>query len=433
MQDKTTPVVEAYLKNMSHLGQYLGNGARFYMDASNHREYATPPDNEIAGTVANEIAGERIMYDALSASTDSFGGAKSLGDFYLNKRVLAEDGKSWGYHENYLAPKEKVQICEESLTLLGLHAATRNILFGGGFLAENGDYYLSQKSHDIETDYNDSTTRDKPVINLRKEHLSDAEKWVRVHLTSGDPNMSPWATWVKIGSTSIVLRLMENDEQLGSVRFKDELSQIMRQVEHDYKAKNFFALENGDSVTAAGVQLFLIDAAKQLPDGALRREEEAILVEWERAALDYRQNWRLLRDRADWAARLIILEQGNIRRNWDWSDRRMHNLSRDYDDMAPGSLGNRLRQGVWAKWMPDEALIKERMADPPLTTRSKLIGEFIQTACRYGLGQTAKASWTTIEHGHKVDLKDPYDHQNPAAEKLISSIAERHADNKAAV
>src|SRR5690606_5566708 len=110
-----------------HMPPYLfgknkmySNGGKFYVDLGNHPETATCEDDSFLGTLANEIAGEEILREALdewvrhSSSRDDV-----VYGYKLNKRVIDDAGRSWGYHENYLASSDQIEINEKHLALLG--------------------------------------------------------------------------------------------------------------------------------------------------------------------------------------------------------------------------------------------------------------------------------------------------------------------------
>ncbi|GIR35060.1 MAG: hypothetical protein CM15mP49_04450 [Actinomycetota bacterium] len=55
------------------------------------------------------------------------------------------------------------------------------------------------------------TTLKRPIINTRDEPHADATKYRRLHVICGDANMSEVATFLKVGSTSILLAMIEDD------------------------------------------------------------------------------------------------------------------------------------------------------------------------------------------------------------------------------
>ena len=54
------------------------------------------------------------------------------------------------------------------------------------------------------------TTLKRPIINTRDEPHADAERYRRLHVIIGDANISQVATFVKLGSTALLLAVLED-------------------------------------------------------------------------------------------------------------------------------------------------------------------------------------------------------------------------------
>lgn len=397
---------------------YLGNGARWYDDVHDHREYATPEENSFRSTVAHERVGS-IMTRTVLDMHEQTTGRKT----FLNKRVIDEEGQTWGYHENYCVHADQVAITAESLALLGLHLATRNIFFGAGSLDTDGHFWIAQKARDIDDSANASTTRNKPVINLRKEKLAGAE-FNRVHVTSGDPNVSPWAIFVRPGSTSLVLRLIEDGETLDDMRLTVPLHAAMQAVAFDPTMS--LPLENGRAVRAEDIQGRFIDAASDLSKRYLLPEEELLaLEEWKHAHADYLQDPRLLKNRSDWVLKKLLLENAHDKKHIDWKSDKMRALEVSYDLVSntTETIASRFRDRYWSAWEPSNAEIAARMGngDAPSTTRANARGKFIKA-----FWQDRKhvvSDWQKVRYDRKdIPLPNPAD---PYSDKIEALIAQK--------
>jgi proteasome accessory factor A len=404
--------------DLSRVRGYCSNGSRLYSDIGEHPEYATPEDASLMGTVANEIAGERILYHILNSAKDK----KELHNFVLNKRVVDEykSGRSWGYHENYLAPADALEISARDLALLGTHLATRNVLVGAGGLRRNGDgnsqYFLAQKATDVTTDFRDATTSNKPVVNLRQEPHADSDIWRRVHVTSGDPNMSPWASFMKLGTTSLVLRLIENGDRLEKFRVHS-LASLAQHVASDLTLRQTVRLVNGTTIRPLEIQVALHDAARALAEDIdLPDEEKLVLVEWQRALDDAKSDPRLLQDRSDWVAKKIMLDGYADRHGLHDNDPGLFKKDRQWDNIGPLGIGIKLRKTRWADWMPSDALIADRMFTPPDNTRAAVRGKFIKHFEKSS-GITVDWRWLRINN-HSIDLSNPYSTTNTLVSRL---------------
>lgn len=427
LESEILPFVREYLYDVPYIGDtsnasvFLGNGSRLYPDVGNHREYATQEDDSYLGTTANEIVGENIMYDIMQRASEKYP------VYGLHKQVADEDGNTWGYHENYGVDATKLQVNTKQLALHGVHLATRNIFFGGGMLMSDGSFVISQKVAGIVEDFNNSPTRTKALVNLRNRTYADDKRFGRVHVTSADPNMSPWATRMKLGTTSLVLRMIENGEQLEHIRAKGSLLAVAEEVSRDLSLTQKFTLKSGAVMTALDIQEYLCNAVKQRSDSLVRNWEDAWTIEeWERACADARQNPALLENRTDWMIRKKILDRYQQTTGYDWDSAEMRMKDRDFCRISPFSSGIQLRDRLWSEWMPDPALIKSRHFDAPTTTRAQVRGDFIKT---FGSLQgkqkqhNARVFWANVQLGYEAEIKltDPYAAAHPEVTRMIES------------
>jgi proteasome accessory factor A len=424
------PLVQEYLADVPHVGTrsraFLGNAALLYCDVGEHWEYATPEDDSFLGTVANEIASERIMRRVLSQVVGEGEHAYHLSKYNLNRRVIGDSGSTWGYHESYNVPANLVSINEYSLALLGVHLATRGIFTGAGFLHPNGKFFLAQKATDITESFRDATTRNKPVVNLRNEPLADTSRWRRVHVTSGDPNMSPWATRMKLGTTSLVLRLIEHGMKPEGLQFTQALHSIMQGVAQDLAIRRQYKLKSGDLTTAAEVQHQLMTLSKRLAKEVTLPEEELwVLEEWEKACADIMQDPRLLADRADWVPKRAMLERYRERHGLAWTSNKLREKDRKWDNIGPHGIGMKMREGRWSKWMPPEELISERESRPAETTRAHLRGKFVAAFSGH---PDAKTDWEYVAFKDKTYMvRDPTATHDERVETLIKQRGKKAA------
>lgn len=392
----------------------LTNGGRLYIDVGAHPEYATPEDDTHMGTVANEFAGENIMFDALSK-------AKNRGlmkNFLLNKRVVDDGYNTWGYHMSLCADAERLNISSKSLMPLGMHLATINVFAGAGAIvptARNGTMYtVAQKSLTLNRDFGlNSHHESNPLVSLRQEALADNGRYERIHITSLDANMSPWATWMKLGTTSIVLHMLESGYLKDTTYFENDMHEVASMVACDTTLKKSFKMEDGTACTAIDIQTQLMHRAKYYAkDEGLNDEELHILSEWERALSDLRANPELLQDRVDWIAKRAVLRRYIARHALSFASDIVREKDRQWSYIGPLSIGGRLRETLWSKWMPPQEHIDYAYRNPPKTTRAVARAALIR---KYALSidHTFVSNWdlaqTTSQKGRtKYIFNDPY-------------------------
>jgi len=424
------PHVAAYLQNVPHIGTsnncFIGNASRLYADVGHARESTTPEATSHEDTTASEIAGEDMMYDIVTTPADIDGELAQLDDFRLNKRVVSDSfvhGRliTYGYHESYNVPSN-VLISENGLALLGIHLATRNVFAGAGFLDADGRFWSSQKGVDMHDDYSTATSGQKPVVNLRDEkHSNDNSS--RVHVTSGDPHMDPWATQMQLGTTQLVLDMIANGTKAAEIDFKPAshergLALFMRTLAADATGNSeLFAL-------ALNAQGQLMKLAKNMN---LNKDQQWVIEEWERVLGELGENPHLARDRVEWVLRRERLEHIKEKHGVSWSSAVMLNADHRWDRIGPGSIGQRLRQDerAWAPYMPPESLIEARRPSGrgPDTTRAGLRSNFIHAMHSYNSQGSSVVSvdWSVLKYRNITITLKPSETYNPRLDKLIKT------------
>ena len=120
------------------------------------------------------------------------------------------------------------------------HFVTRQVFCGAGKVGcelpgrapDDVAYQLSQRADFFEEEIGLETTLKRPIVNTRDEPHCDPQKYRRLHVIVGDANMSEVATYLKVGTTAIVLAMIEDDE-LGDDWLLGNPVAAIRQVSHD--------------------------------------------------------------------------------------------------------------------------------------------------------------------------------------------------------
>ena len=98
-----------------------------------------------------------------------------------------------------------------------------------------------------------ATTRSRPIINTRDEPHADAERYRRLHVIVGDSNMSEWTTFMKVGITDLVLRMVEGNTVMRDLTLENPIRAI-REISHDTSCTRKVKLANGRELSALEVQ-----------------------------------------------------------------------------------------------------------------------------------------------------------------------------------
>src|SRR5437762_546604 len=369
----------------------LSNGARFYNDHA-HPEYSTPECTTLQQIVAQDKAGERIVAECARRRNQKLPAGFEV-RLYKNNTDFA--GHSYGCHDNYLMRRDIAwdRIVAGMLPFL----ITRQIFGGAGKMGieiesaqgEPGVYQVSQRADFFSVVVSIDTMNRRPLINTRDEPHVDASRYRRFHVILGDSNMSEWATAMKIGTTSLVLDLIERGEapQLEIAQPVDANRSISRDQTYDWVIE----LKDGRKISAIDVQRIYLRAASKIdpPSVAAATEGVAgnypndedrqwILREWENVLNDLERDVVLTRDRVDWAAKKFLLNALQEEEKLSWNDPWLQSIDLEYHnvDLERGLYYELVRQGA-ARRVVSEEDIKTSTFSPPETTRAFFRGRAV--------------------------------------------------------
>src|ERR671917_40469 len=262
---------------------FLRNGARLYLDVGSHPEYATPECDSVNDLVVHDRAGERILEGLLVDAEQRLHDEGIAGDIYLFKNNTDSAGNSYGCHEDYLVSRagEFSRLADVLIPFL----VTRQIVVGAGKVTQTPrgtSYSVSQRAEHIWEGVSSATTRSRPIINTRDEPHADAEKYRRLHVIVGDSNMNEWASYLKIGSTALVLRMAEEGVQIRDMTLENPIRAI-REISHDTSCRRRVRLANGRELSALDMQKEYLDKALRWVDHRDDPVLKEIAVMWEHA------------------------------------------------------------------------------------------------------------------------------------------------------
>ena len=121
------------------------------------------------------------------------------------------------------------------------HFVTRQVFTGAGKMGSESPYrdrdhvgfQLTQRADFFEEEVGLETTLKRPIINTRDEPHADPERYRRLHVIVGDANLSETATYLKMGTTALVLSLIENSAIGDDLSLADPVA-AMHAVSHDH-------------------------------------------------------------------------------------------------------------------------------------------------------------------------------------------------------
>ncbi|MDT7538364.1 MAG: proteasome accessory factor, partial [Actinomycetota bacterium] len=362
---------------------FLKNGARLYLDVGSHPEYATPECDNVIDLVTHDKAGERTLEGLLMDAERRLREEGIAGDIYLFKNNTDSAGNSYGCHENYLVGRhgEFSRLADVLIPFL----VTRQIICGAGKVLQTprgAVYCVSQRAEHIWEGVSSATTRSRPIINTRDEPHADAERFRRLHVIVGDSNMNEVTTLLKVGTTDLVLRMIEAGVIMRDLTLENPIRAI-REVSHDLTGRRKIKLANGREASALEIQREYFDKATDFID---RRGGDTtvkrVLDLWDRTLTAIDTGDLSLVDREiDWVTKYQLIERYRARDDLPLSSPRVAQLDLAYHDVNRnrGLYYLLERNGAVERATTDLAVFEAKSV-PPQTTRAKLRGEFIKRA-----------------------------------------------------
>jgi proteasome accessory factor PafA2 len=351
----------------------LPNGARFYNDHT-HPEYSTPECRALKDLLAQDRAGERIVQRAADRRNKSLGGEHVR----LYKNNTDFHGHSYGCHDNYLVPRA-IPFHRLAAGLLPF-LVSRQVIAGAGKVGIEaqesgvvpGRYQVSQRADFMETDMSVDTMHNRPLLNTRDEPHADPKKFRRLHLIVGDANMCEYATALKIGTTQLVLDLIER----GAAPPLDLEQPVaaVKQLSRDIDLKAAVRRQNGCAISALEIQEQYYQAAERTLAG-MDEDSDWILKEWGETLRLLAQDRHRLIGKLDWVTKLWLLETFMREERIGWDDPWLASLDLEYHNVNPERglfLGLEAEGKAWR--MTAEADIERALSAGPSDTRGGLRG-----------------------------------------------------------
>jgi proteasome accessory factor PafA2 len=369
------PEIETHLVNA-----VLTNGARYYVDHA-HPEYSTPECSDPMQIVRYDKAGERILARSMEASRRLLPAGQEI---VVYKNNSDGKGNSYGCHENYLVDRA-VPFAVLVRNLIPWFV-TRQVFTGAGKVgSENGadpcDYQISQRSDFFEEEVGLETTLKRPIVNTRDEPHADPQKYRRLHVIVGDANLCEVATFLKVGTTAIVLAMIEDGFIDKDLSISSPIAAI-RAVSHDPTCGATVDVAELGRCTAVELQWEFLRLGRKYADetglvAACGTEElgTQVLDRWEAVLGALESDPSSLDGQLDWVTKLELLRAYVERDGLEWRDPKLELLSVQYHDVRPNrSLYEKLVRAGKVERLCAEDSVYAAMADPPESTRAYFRG-----------------------------------------------------------
>ncbi len=375
-EDIFAPEVETHLVNA-----VLTNGARYYVDHA-HPEISTPECRTALEVVRYDRAAEEIVRRSMEAARSHLSDGAEI---VVYKNNSDGKGNSYGCHENYLLSRDTP--FGRIVSQITPHFVTRQIFCGAGKVGSElsgtspGDvpFQISQRADFFEEEVGLETTLKRPIVNTRDEPHCDAQQYRRLHVIVGDANMSEVATFLKVGTTAIVLAMIEDDVLGVDLALAHPVAAI-RQISHDPTLQRTVQLRGGARATALELQWRLLEAAQKYErsHGLACVDEQVgadVLARWEAVLSGLETDRQRVAGWVDWVAKERLVEAYASRHGLQPGDVRLKALDLQYHDMRPDRC---LAARVGLEPLVGHSDVASAVTEPPTTTRAYFRGRCLQ-------------------------------------------------------
>jgi proteasome accessory factor A len=371
------PEVETHLVNA-----VLTNGARYYVDHA-HPELSTPECADPRSVVVYDRAAERILERSMAAAMAILPEGQEI---VVYKNNSDRKGNSYGCHENYLMDRQVP--FSKIVSHVMPHFITRQIFTGAGKVGTEAagltsadvPFQLTQRADFFEEEVGLETTLKRPIVNTRDEPHADAQKYRRLHVIVGDANLSEVATFLKVGTTALVLSMIE-DDWLTRDLLPARPVQALRQVSYDVALARPIELADGSTITALDAQWELHRRARKFADerglDTVGGEEvgEEVLRRWEAVLHALETDPGLVADQVDWVAKHRVIDGYRERHDLRWDDARLAAMCLQYHDLRPTKS---LAARVGLERIVEDDEVERAITEPPPDTRAYFRGRCLQ-------------------------------------------------------
>ena len=154
----------------------------------------------------------------------------------------------------------------------------------------------------------------------------------------GDANLSEISTYLKVGTTALVLAMIEDKFLTVDLSVEEPVSSL-RAVSHDASLKHLLTLRSGRTLTAVQLQMEYLEQARKYVEDRFGDNVDAqtadVLDRWESVLTRLEQDPMLCATELDWVAKLRLLEGYRSRDGLGWGSSRLQLVDLQYSDVRP--------------------------------------------------------------------------------------------------
>lgn len=407
-------------------GGFLFNGGRAYIDMG-HLELCTAECLSLQDLIRHDRANDLLLNEGLAALnyTNRAGFVRNNIDHY--------SGATFGCHENYLV-RRTAPLSERNVQSLLAFLTVRVLMCGAGKVGMSpgieirggGDpapevfpFQISQRADYIQNELFEWVQFNRAIINTRDEPLADARKFRRLHLLHGDTSVLPTTLALKIGTTALVLDLLEAD-QLPPLALADSVS-TFRDLSRRPDGPWQVTLAGGETLDALEL-LSQYQAAAQREFGGRDAETDGVLEDWAQTLAGLSQSPESLVGRVDWITKRWLFSQFLEAEGLSWNSPWLRSQDLEFHHVDP------LRNLAWSladtnsRWEPTDTQVQSAKSVPPADTRAAIRSRVMRQLASEGRG--CFVDWEIVDtHGvNPLMLLNPFDCDPTAADQWLQEV-----------
>ncbi len=406
-----------YLPGHRSSGIFQANGGRFYIDCGLHPEQCTPECSSPSELVRYVLAGERVL---ARAAAELEAAHREVDELHLTKCNVdySGTGSTWACHESYLHTSHPGSLPTQLIP----HLVSRIVYTGaGGFgaFSHGGGFTVSPRVVHLVNHISGDSTSNRGIFHTKNEPLCDSGHH-RLHLLCGESLCSEAATYLKVGTTALVLAMAEAGLKPGNDVCLHGPLEAMRRFARDETCTVKARAANGHHLSAIEIQRHYLEFAE-------RHADRDFMPPW---TGDVTARWRAMLDRLaagapdsvatvlDWAIKLALYRRQVLRRGLRWGSSLPVGVGQQLCEMDTrfGQLGERGifaamdRAGVLDHHLPEVDRIDEAMVEPPALGRARLRGLWVKRLS--DKPARSRCDWSSVtdaQHRRLLDLSDPFE------------------------
>jgi proteasome accessory factor A len=378
-------------------GGFLFNGGRVYIDMG-HLEYCTPECTSAAEVVRYDRAGDLLLNEAVRALR--LEGQVS----FIRNNVDHYTGATFGCHENYSLDR-KSPLHEKNVLSLLAFLTLRVLYTGAGRVGcvrpnrfrsealareETAPFQISQRADYIQNDFFEWVQHNRAIINTRDEPLADPRHYRRLHLIHGDSNVLPACLYLKVGTTRLVLDLLDADE-LPAVALADAVTSL-RHMSRTLRPPWCVLLADGKQMDALELLSVYHNTAKNLFNGR-DPETDSLLDLWARVLQALAVSVESLIGMVDWVSKEFLLREFCKSERIEWGHPWLESQDLEFHHIDPArGLGLAMVNGN-GLWNPNA--LDHAKSDPPANSRAHARSRLMREI--QGKESTYFLDWEAVE------------------------------------